>query len=87
MAKCCHDIDILSYYLSGLPPAKVHSFGSIGHFKPDKQPKEAQGAKRCLDCPMERDCVWSAKRIYVDRLSEAKDGDRVCPFLIFGCTE
>ena len=78
MAKCCHDIDILSFYLSGLPPVKVSSFGSIGHFKPAKQPAEAKGAKRCLECPMEDACVWSAKKIYVEPLSREKDRDRVC---------
>ena len=77
MAKCCHDIDILSFYLSGLAPAKVSSFGSIGHFRPDKQPQAAKGATRCFDCPIEADCAWSAKKIYVEPLSRTVDRDRV----------
>ncbi|KAL1887538.1 hypothetical protein Sste5346_010150 [Sporothrix stenoceras] len=70
MAKCCHDIDILSFYLSGLKPTKVHSFGSIGHFKKSRKPVQAGTAKNCLDCTYEPDCIWSAKRIYLDRLSQ-----------------
>lgn len=77
MTKSCHDIDILSFYLSGLKPSKVHSFGSIGHFKPSKQPQEAKGATRCLGCPIEPECVWSAKKIYVEPLSREVDRDRV----------
>jgi predicted dehydrogenase len=76
MSKSCHDIDILSYYLSGLTPVKVHSFGSIGHFKRSKKPKEAEGATRCLECPYEAQCVWSAKKIYVEPLSQTEDRER-----------
>lgn len=69
MAKCCHDIDIVSFYLSGLRPSKVHSFGSIGHFKKSRKPVEAGTAVSCLDCAHEQNCVWSAKKIYLDSLS------------------
>ncbi|OWT36060.1 streptomycin biosynthesis protein StrI [Cryptococcus neoformans Bt1] len=70
MAKSCHDLDILSFYLSGLEPRKVHSFGSIHHFKNSKKPAEAGNAKRCLECAFEKDCVWSAKKIYIDGLKD-----------------
>ncbi|QYT04668.1 hypothetical protein H0G86_011572 [Trichoderma simmonsii] len=68
MAKCCHDIDILSFYLSGLKPLKVHSFGSLSHFKKSKKPIEAGDAISCLDCPYESQCAWSAKKIYLETL-------------------
>ncbi|RKU47933.1 hypothetical protein DL546_009397 [Coniochaeta pulveracea] len=68
MAKCCHDIDILSFYLSGLMPTKVQSFGSIGHFKKSRKPAEAGSATNCLDCAYEPKCPWSAKKIYIDSL-------------------
>lgn len=77
MAKSCHDIDILSFYLSGLTPVKVQSFGSIGHFKKSKKPEEAGDATRCLECPYESQCVWSAKKIYVEPLSQVEDRERV----------
>lgn len=71
------DIDVLSFYLSGLKPSKVQSFGSVGHFKPSKKPKEAGDAKRCSDCAYAKDCVWEAKKIYVDPLSQVEDSQRV----------
>lgn len=73
------DIDVLSFYLSGLKPSKVQSFGSVGHFKPSKKPKEAGDAKRCGDCAYASECVWEAKKIYVDPLSQVEDSQRVRP--------
>lgn len=75
----CSDIDVLSFYLSGLKPSKVQSLGSVGHFKPSKKPKEAGDAKRCQDCAYAKDCVWEAKKIYVDPLSQVEDSQRVSP--------
>ena len=77
----CSDIDVLSFYLSGLKPSKVQSFGSVGHFKPSKKPKEAGDAKRCGDCAYASECVWEAKKIYVDPLSQVEDSQRVRPLL------
>ncbi|KAI5457562.1 hypothetical protein BGZ63DRAFT_434008 [Mariannaea sp. PMI_226] len=68
MAKCCHDIDILSFYLSGRKPLNVHSFGSLSHFKKSKKPVEAGDALTCFDCPYESQCAWSAKKIYLETL-------------------
>ncbi|KAL1406703.1 hypothetical protein Q8F55_008409 [Vanrija albida] len=67
MAKCCHDLDIVSFYLSGRKPVQVSSFGSLSLFKPSRKPKEAGDAKRCLECPAEEDCVWSAKKVYLEK--------------------
>lgn len=67
------DIDIVSYYLSGLSPTKVHSFGSIGHFKKSRKPVEAGDAVNCFDCAYEAGCPWSAKKIYIDTLSQEKE--------------
>lgn len=67
-ADFASDIDIVNFYLSGLKPTKVHSFGSLRHFKKSQKPVEAGDAKRCLECPHEQDCVWSAKKIYIDTL-------------------
>lgn len=66
------DIDIVNFYLKGLKPTKVHSFGSIGHFKKSRKPAEAGNAKTCLECPYESKCVWSAKKIYIDTLFDKK---------------
>ncbi|KAM3447038.1 hypothetical protein MY3296_009123 [Beauveria thailandica] len=68
MTKSCHDIDIINFYLDGLKPTKVHSFGSLRHFKKSQKPVQAGSAKRCLECAHEQNCVWSAKKIYIDTL-------------------
>ncbi|KAL7419291.1 hypothetical protein Q5752_006128 [Cryptotrichosporon argae] len=72
MTKSCHDIDILNFYLSGLKPAKVSSFGSLHLFKPSKKPAAAGSAHRCLECAYEPSCAWSAKKVYVDALDQPK---------------
>ena len=81
------DIDILAFYLSGLKPARVHSFGSLAHFKKSRKPVEAGDAVKCLSCPAEPNCVWSAKKIYLEPLGQ-KDSVKVrhsgpLPFILF----
>ncbi|WSY18995.1 Gfo/Idh/MocA family oxidoreductase (plasmid) [Embleya sp. NBC_00896] len=65
LAKSCHDIDWINDIV-GLPVRRVSSFGSLSHFRPDQAP--AGATARCIDCPIERDCAYSAKRIYRDGL-------------------
>ena len=74
LAKSCHDVDLLRYY-TGRRCLRVHSFGSLTHFRPENRPAEAAGAKRCLDCPFEPRCPYSALKIYLrDRLSRGALG-------------
>ncbi len=61
MAKCCHDMDWLSYLVEARP-ARVASFGRLTHFRAENQPQGA--ADRCLDCAVESDCPFSAPRLY-----------------------
>jgi predicted dehydrogenase len=61
MAKCCHDLDWLSYLIES-QPARVSSFGRLTHFTAANRPDGA--ADRCLDCSVEADCPFSAVRIY-----------------------
>jgi predicted dehydrogenase len=67
LAKCCHDIDWLSAVV-GRPALRVSSFGSLSHFTPANKP--AGAASRCLDCAVEPECPYSAKRIYLDHVDE-----------------
>ena len=65
MAKCCHDMDLIAWMKSGVRPAAVASFGSNLQFRPEKMP--AGAGHRCLvDCPIEPDCLYSARKHYVD---------------------
>lgn len=65
MAKCCHDLDLLTWFKSGIDPVRVSSSGSRMHFRPEKAP--AGAGTRCLvDCPIEESCVYSAKKLYLD---------------------
>jgi predicted dehydrogenase len=65
LAKSCHDIDWL-IHIMGERPSRVSSFGSLLHFRPENKPELA--AERCLDCPVESTCPYSARRIYLQFL-------------------
>jgi predicted dehydrogenase len=67
LTKSCHDIDWL-VYLFGRLPERVSSFGSRTHFRASERPEGA--ADRCLDCPVEPTCPYSAKRRYLDALAD-----------------
>ncbi|MCO1338951.1 oxidoreductase [Kocuria polaris] len=61
MAKSCHDIDWLSYIVDR-PVEKVSSFGGLMHFRPENKP--ANAGDRCVDCPLQQTCAYSATKIY-----------------------
>jgi predicted dehydrogenase len=69
LAKSCHDIDWIAYIMGGHCEA-VSSFGSLSHFTEDHKP--AGAGRRCIDCHVENECPYSAKRFYMSRLM-AKD--------------
>lgn len=66
LQKCCHDFDQFVWWL-GKRCLRVSSFGGLRHFRPENRP--AGAADRCLDCPtaVERDCPFSARKIYLER--------------------
>ncbi|XP_052278432.1 uncharacterized protein LOC127876940 isoform X12 [Dreissena polymorpha] len=65
LAKCCHDVDLICYWMSGRKCERVSSFGHLSHFHSGDKPKDA--ADRCLDCPahVETTCPYSAKKLYL----------------------
>ncbi|MFI5956121.1 Gfo/Idh/MocA family protein [Cryptosporangium sp. NPDC051539] len=67
LAKACHDLDWLLYVM-GRPVRRVSSFGRLTHFRPSSRPAEA--ADRCLDCPLQTTCAYSATRLYFDCLGD-----------------
>lgn len=65
MAKCCHDLDLLMWMQSGVNPRRVSSFGSNTQFRPEAAP-EGAGEKCLVDCEIEADCLYSARKHYLD---------------------
>lgn len=67
LAKCCHDLDILTWN-AGAPVTRVASFGGLRHFRPQEAP--AGAALRCTDgCPVAA-CPFDARRIYLSPHAE-----------------
>lgn len=71
LAKSCHDIDWIRWIM-GKKCTSTSSFGTLNHFTKEKKPKEA--GMRCLDCQMERDCPYSAKKIYLEQIERGHTG-------------
>ncbi len=67
LAKSCHDLDIL-LWLVGKNCLKLSSYGQLSHFRPEAAPPQA--GERCLECPVESDCPYSAKKIYYPRIGK-----------------
>ena len=65
MAKCCHDLDLIAWMKSGIAPRAVASFGSNVQFRPENAP-EGAGTRCLVDCPIEPDCLYSARKHYID---------------------
>jgi predicted dehydrogenase len=81
LTKSCHDIDVLLWLLCSPPscsatdeagkgepphlPSTVSSRGSLQYFKKSRKPVAAGAATNCLSCPIEGECKYSAKRIYI----------------------
>jgi len=62
LAKACHDVDWLQYVV-GRPARRVSSFGNLFHFRPEQAPPGA--TDRCVTCPVESTCPYSAVRAYL----------------------
>ena len=65
MAKSCHDLDLIAWMKSGVRPARVSSFGSNYQFRPERAPENA-GTRCLVDCPIEPECLYSARKHYID---------------------
>ena len=64
VAKCCHDFDIL-YWNIGRKAVKIHSAGSLKHFRPENAPEGAP--ESCLDpCPVRETCPYDVHKIYLN---------------------
>ncbi|GAA6220035.1 uncharacterized protein LOC108891663 [Lates japonicus] len=80
LAKSCHDIDLIHDWAGARRCVKVSSFGSVSHFQKDDMPTGA--GDRCVDCSVEKDCPYSARKIYLDRVKQGHTGwpvSVICP--------
>lgn len=69
LAKCCHDIDLIVYWMGEKKKVeKVSSFGSLSHFRKENAPEKS--TDKCFDCPVERECCYSAKKIYLETFTD-----------------
>jgi predicted dehydrogenase len=66
MAKCCHDLDLIMWMKGGVRPSAVSSFGGQMQFRSEMAP-EGAGTRCLVDCPIEADCLYSARKHYLDR--------------------
>lgn len=83
LTKSCHDIDFMMWMLcspaskagNAAPhlPSYVTSTGSRKFFRKERKPKAAGNATNCLSCAHEPDCIYSAKKIYLERHLDAGD--------------
>jgi predicted dehydrogenase len=62
IAKCCHDTDMISWWMGHKPCASVSSYGSLTYFNKEHAPEGA--AKYCFECPHQNTCPASCITIY-----------------------
>lgn len=81
LTKSCHDIDFILWLLCSPPPTEkateqayqphfprtISSAGTMTQFRRKRKPIAAGDATNCLSCPIERDCIYSAVKVYYDR--------------------
>jgi predicted dehydrogenase len=97
LTKSCHDIDFILWLLCSPAdaetaaltgqtphfPRSISSAGTLTQFRRSRKPVAAGNATNCVSCPAERECAYSAVRIYNDRhLATGHTGwpvDIVCP--------
>jgi predicted dehydrogenase len=67
LSKSCHDTDILRWIVDK-PCKKVSSFGTLKYFS-EKYAPSGSTARCTGGCAVERECIYSAKKIYLEKRS------------------
>lgn len=65
LSKCCHDADLLLWLTGATSARSIGSVASSHELLRTDMPPGAAG--RCIDCPIERDCPFSAVDLYERR--------------------
>lgn len=79
LTKCCHDVDLLLWLGAPSAPTHVSSHGSLVHFRRSQKPASAGAATNCFACAAEPDCIYSARKIYIDHALRASGSVRGWP--------
>ncbi len=67
ISKCCHDLDLVNWFV-GARCTHASAEGELRYFCAKNRPNGAPA--RCTDgCPFEKDCIYSAIKIYVKKRS------------------
>lgn len=77
LAKCSHDLDLTQWY-AGSPCDTLTSVGDLHFFKEENAPEGA--TDRCLDCPHKDTCIYSAKKLYLDKWHNEGEPEFAYPF-------
>jgi len=81
MEKCCHDLDLINWIVDSRCE-RVACFGSRSHFNPRPDVPE----KCSPECPIEAECVFSARRLYANRPTDDTGRTRRVPHLcVYHC--
>lgn len=75
LAKTCHDMDIITWLVNDECTA-VYSSGSLDYFKKENAPRES--SKKCLECNLNEECIFSAKRVYLDKCRNVWPVNTIC---------
>ena len=65
LTKCSHDLDLMAWLMGSNKPRRISSVGSMFQFVPENAP-EGAGTHCLTNCPAERDCPYSARRLYIE---------------------
>ena len=79
LAKCCHDLDLLQFYANSKCKS-ISSVGDLVYFKEENAPEGSTA--RCLNCPHQDTCTYSAKRQYLSAWKQANCPEDRWPFNI-----
>lgn len=77
LQKCCHDFDLLQYYVSSKCDT-ISSIGSLRYFKKENQPEGA--SNRCTTCMYKDTCSYSAKKFYIDEWKKCGSVENGWPY-------
>jgi len=64
LAKGCHDLDLMMWLMGKNSPETVYSVGSDYRFDERLAPEDS-GTRCLVDCPLEKDCPYSAAKHYL----------------------